>query len=305
MSTGARFQYSAEGPRTADTAPAPLFPDLGDQHSKYCKMLVDAKKSNDTNFWPQLRQVVAHDLETLPFNRFKVWASVWMIPIISRFRIRHYVETVMAKVHSDPTHVYENAIKEPMTGLTERDFPMLAMFDDFPTTMNRIQHLAHLLICGFDKPQLDKFNTIVELGAGIGEMTDIIYKLGYQGTYQIYDFPELLELQRRHHQLLPIPQEKVAYIDDADTLMCPDLVIATWSLTEMPLELREQLLNGNLGHADNWLIAYSNKIFGYDNDNWIHTEFVPRFKNHDITFIDVPYMPWDGGTKYLVIKKRA
>ena len=70
----------------------------------------------------------------------------------------------------------------------------------------------------------------------------------------------------------------------------------------MPFDLREQLLE-RIGESNNWLIAYSNQIFGMDNNKYIQKEFIPRFKNYDIRFIDVPFMPWDGGTKYLVIRR--
>lgn len=280
-------------------SPGPICPDFNPD-GEWMKRLIKAKQENGPEFWSELRAILQHDLDTLPMERFKVWGSVWTIPIISRHRIHHYIETVLAECRFRPA--LREVLKDNNVGLGgDHDRALLAVFDDFPTTMNRIQAMAHLLISGFDHylPQID---SIVEIGAGIGELTDVCYKLGYNGSYTVFDFPELHLLQSYHHSACGLDASKLAYITEPDQIPTDiGLVIATWSLTEMPIALRDAVLDKVAG-AKNLLLAYSSKIFGYDNDEWINTVLIPRFPNASVEIVDMPYMPWDGGTKYVFIK---
>jgi hypothetical protein len=185
-----------------------------------------------------------------------------------------------------------------MIGCTQQDFiQYLSMFSDYPTTMNRIQALSHLLTMGIMPEDLEKMDTIVELGAGIGDLADIVYKLGFKGKYIIYDFPEVGRIQKWYHDQLG--HTNVVHTDNLDDLVDADLMIATWSLTEMPLDLRDEVVK-RIKNTKRWVIAYSNLIFGIDNAKWITEDFLPQFEeNYEITSMDIPFMPWDGGTKYL------
>lgn len=289
------FQYKAlggqEDPRM--TAPAPL----ASSKETFEKMMA-AKQVNDGNYWSVMREVFAEDFEKLPKERFKVWASVMSVPFMTRARFTDYVGPVlMAQKKSE---VVRDALEEPMIGLTEQDYPIYAMFDDYRTTMNRIQHMAHLIYCGWGPEELSELDTIVELGGGIGDMADIVYKLGFKGKYIIYDFPEVGAIQKWYHNELG--HENIVHTSDLNDLVDADLCIATWSFTEMPLSLRDEVM-AKIGQTKNWLIAYSNSIFGIDNDKYIRETFIPQIEEkRTIEYTDIPFMPWDGGAKYLSAK---
>lgn len=293
------FKYNTNDNNIAMTTFGPLWSDF-DINSKFSKQMIKAKEDNDDNYWTLMREVFAHDFQTLPLERFKVWASVNFIPLMSTNRNSNYIRIVLDAVSQD--RIYFEALIENMIGLTSQDFNQFSMFNDFPTTMNRIQHLAHLIICGYTPEALAKMDTIVELGAGIGEMADIVYKLGFKGKYIIYDFPEVGKIQKWYHDKSGLTN--MVHTSDIDDLVGADLCIATWSLTEMPFDLRDQVI-GKIVDTKNWLIAYSNQIFGMDNAKYIAEDFVPQFTNHDIEYIDIPFMSWDGGTKYLTIKQHT
>lgn len=282
------------------TVQAPIFSDFS-YTSEVAQRMMKAKQVNDSNYWPTMCKTFAHDFATLPKNRFKVWASVWNVPFISMSRFFPYVQIVSEHIVKNP--LIAEAVKEPMVGCTPSDFQQhLQLFPDFPTTMNRVQHMAHLLICKYTPEQLSKMETIVELGGGIGEMTDIIYKLGFRGKYIIYDFKEVGAIQKYHHDQLGYTN--VVHTNNVDDLVDADLCIATWSLTEMPLDLREEILP-NIKNTKNWLIAYSNLIFSLNNDKYIKESLVPNFTNHDVEYHDIPFMPWDGGGMYVTIKEKV
>ena len=291
------FNYSTSIPNEKMNMPAPLFPNF-DFNSEMSQKMARAKTVNDGNYWTTMREVFTNDFNTLPKNRFKVWASVMSVPFMVRNNIFDYVAVVMEMAKNDAR--YKNALEDPMIGYGSReDFSIFSLFSDFNTTMNRIQHMAHLINCGYTPERLASLDKIIELGAGIGEMTDIVYKLGFKGEYVIYDFPEISNIQRYYHKLLGY--KNVSYTSNTDDLTPADLCIATWSFTEMPLDLREQLMY-NIKDTKEWLIAYSEKIFGIDNEEYIKNNFLTNYNNHEINFIDIPSMPWDGGTKYVTVK---
>jgi hypothetical protein len=271
-------------------------PPLASSKVMFDKMMT-AKQVNDDTYWSTMCEVFAADCENLPMERFKVWASVMSVPLMSRSRFTDYIGPVLMAAKA--SEIVHNALEEPMIGMTEQDYPIYSMFDNYCTTMNRIQHMAHLITCGWGPAELSKLDTIVELGGGIGDMADIVYKLGFRGKYIIYDFAEVGKIQKWYHDKLG--HVNIVHTSDLNDLVDADLMIGTWSFTEMPIDLREQIM-GKIGGTKNWLIAYSNQIFGIDNDKYITETFVPRFTEHDIEYTDIPFMPWDGGTKYLSVK---
>jgi hypothetical protein len=292
------FTYSSlpkpEDPRM--TCPPPL----ACTQENYDKM-IRAKQVNDGNYWSTMCEVFATDAEHLPMERFKVWASVMSVPLMSRARFTDYVGPVL--MASKASETVRNALREEMIGYNgESDFQHYSMFENFPTTMNRIQHMAHLIINGWGPEELSKLDTIVELGGGIGDMADIVCKLGFKGKYIIYDFKEVGHIQKWYHDKLG--HTNIVHTSDLNDLVDADLMIGTWSFTEMPLDLRADIM-GRIGGTKNWLIAYSNLIFGIDNDKYITEDFEPRFTEHDIEYTDVPFMPWDGGTKYISVKHKS
>ena len=289
------FEYSAmpkqEDPRM--TCPAPIAC-TNENHDK----MVRAKQINDGNYWKTMCEVFATDIEHLPMERFKVWASVMSVPFMSRARFTDYIGPVL--MASKASETVRNALIEAPYGYNGAgDFEHFNMFEDLHTTMNRIQHMAHLILNGWGPEELSKLDTIVELGGGIGDMADIVYKLGFKGKYIIYDFKEVGQIQKWYHDQLGYTN--IVHTSDLNDLVDADLMIGTWSFTEMPLDLRAEV-TGRIGNTKNWLIAYSNHIFGVDNDKYIREEFVPLFQNHEIEFTDIPFMPWDGGALYLSIK---
>jgi hypothetical protein len=263
--------------------------------------MVEAKRVNDSTFWTTMREVFAHDAETLDLNRFKIWASTIIVPLLSIGHIKESFDAIANMIPQDTR--YHEALQEPFVGCNYMDFNNhFRIFMDNNYSSNRIRLLSHLISCGWDIEALSKINSIVEIGAGIGEMTDVIHQLGFEGKYYILDFPEIHTIQKFLHDTLEIPD--VEYVTDLDNFPVADLGIACFSFTEMPIAEREKIIN-NMALTKNWLIIYSGYIFGIDNDAYIKNVFVKKFTNHDIEFIDVPYMNWDGGTKYLSIKQKV
>lgn len=283
---------------------------LWSDHS-YTSLLVQkmerAKRIENGSYWPTMQEVFAHDMQTLPLERFKVWGSVWNVPFVHSHIPREYVWTYLNAIHTSPhAALYQRAVMEPMVGCTPADFhDYLSLFGDTHENATRVQHLAHLILCGFTPDRLAQMDMIVELGSGIGEMPDIVRQLGFKGKYVIFDLPEVSAIQRWYHRQLG--HTETFYTNDPTTLPKADLCIATWSLTEMPFPLRDTLMAA-LNGTPEWLLAYSKRIFGLDNEAWIQNTFLPPFQDRtDVTtmLLDIPYMPWNGGTKYCAVRRLA
>ena len=126
-------------------------------------------------------------------------------------------------------------------------------------------------------------------------MCGLIHKLGFSGNYYMLDFPEIHQLQK--YYLGRIGFSHVNYITEiAELPTAPDLVIGTWSISEMPMDVRDEMIDQVID-SKHWLITYQNNIFGNSN----HKYFVDKFENIDYAIENIDYMPYDGGNNYLIV----
>jgi putative sugar O-methyltransferase len=130
------------------------------------------------------------------------------------------------------------------------------------------------------KLEVKDFDQIVEIGGGYGGMAKLIYRLGFSGNYTIYDLPEFSALQK--YYLSSINSEitkKISFVSNADALKSAfitdkkTLFIATWSLSEMPIKTRQEILL-SLGKINVFLIAY-HKTFGEVDNEEYFSKFLP------------------------------
>jgi len=285
------------------TMPSPIWPDFNHE-STASQRMTRAKRLNDENFWSEMRQVFDHDFNTLPLERYKAWASTFMVPIMSRNKPSEYIALALGDANSNEK--VRDAITEPLVGMTIEDFNAhYRVFDDSLMTMNRIFHYGHLKYFAQGRPAHESFTQvtqylkslkrIVEIGAGAGEMADVCRQLGFEGEYVIYDFKELTNIQQWFHEKRGHKNTK--YVHDVNDLGPADLCIATWSLTEMPIADRAAVMQ-KLGDTKDWIVTYSDTIFGMDNDNWIINDFLPRFEARTTSI--QPF--WDNESKYVFVR---
>ena len=127
---------------------------------------------------------------------------------------------------------------------------------------NLIHHAYH--IAQFEEKigkRIDTMNTIFEFGGGYGSMCRLAHHLGFKGKYIIFDFPHFSELQRYYLNSSGINvTDKESFLhSDSGTVCISDIdelfqlikmidrnsamFIATWSISEAPLDFRESILN--------------------------------------------------------------
>ena len=264
-----------------------------DHQSEIAQLGIKAKQVNGPEYWPTMRKVFAHDTATLPLGRFRLWASSHNVPLITTGRVARFMGAAFNAAFADEKIDY--ALRENWVGIPEAHRHFLRVADDYDTSMQRIQDVAHLAICGFTPEDLAGYKSIVEIGGGYGDMCSVVHDMGFKGKYTIYDFPEVQNIQRYYLQTNEI---EANFATDPSELEKADLVIATWSLSEIPIDFRNTIME-RIVDSDRWLVMYQAKIFGtINNEDYFKDIFSarnPKFIHHNETAAD-------GKNTYMVIK---
>lgn len=261
--------------------------------SEMSQMQIKAKQVNGPEYWPTMRKVFEHDTATLPLSRFRLWASSHNVPLITTGRVARFLGAAFDAAMKDERVAY--ALRENWIGIPEAQNQFLKVADDFDTSMQRVQDVAHLAICGFTPEMLQGYKSIVEIGGGYGDMCSVVHDMGFEGKYTIYDFPEVQNIQRYYLEKQGI---EANFATDPSELEKADLVIATWSLSEIPIDFRETIME-RIIDSKRWLIMYQAKIFGTINNE---DYFKEKFDGWDAQFIPHNETAADGKNTYMVIK---
>ncbi|MEW6386378.1 MAG: hypothetical protein AB1491_02530 [Thermodesulfobacteriota bacterium] len=158
---------------------------------------------------------------------------------------------------------------------------------------NLIHHAYH--VCQFEEKtgiSAERIAFVFEFGGGYGSMCRLFHKLGFQGRYVIYDLPVFSALQKYYLRSLGLPVYPLetlmsstagitclAGLETLDRLwgnhtqQTASLFLATWSLSETPVSLRQRL-SALVPPFDAYLISYQKHFHEVDN-----REFFGRWKN--------------------------
>lgn len=154
------------------------------------------------------------------------------------------------------------AIKESAVGSPPR---MRGHPETSPTLVHHAHHMQQFEESTGEK--LSDCDTIVEFGGGYGSFCRLAYALGFQGTYIIYDLPPLGALQRHFLRSVGLDLSSIKTISDIKDL--PEVsgrvgFVATWSLNEAPIEVRETFIP-LCQRVDQFLVAHDVAFEGIDN----------------------------------------
>jgi hypothetical protein len=182
---------------------------------------------------------------------------------------------------------YFNCVEEPNIGN-----PIIYSRDCFNATSGNLIHQAYH-ISQWEKMNddfltdhfLPELETIVEIGGGYGAMALICHRLGFRGRYIIYDLPEFSLLQQ--YYLSNVGVDGVEFRTQIDKQIEADLIIGLYSLSEMPLNAREAIID--LCPAKSYLIAYGASWGGWDNMTWA-MELMKR-KGYTWRNWNIPHLP--------------
>lgn len=267
-----------------------------DINSENSQKMIRAKQVNGPDYWPTMREVFEYDCNHLPMNRFRLWASVHNVPFVTQYRTSRFLGETFYAVCRDPSLV--GALQENWIGIPEPFRHLLHVSSDFDTSMQRIQNMAHLLITDFVH-ELKNYSSIVEIGAGYGDMCSLVHSLGFKGKYTIVDIPETQPIQNFYLNKQGIEPD---YSFEDDNVGPADLVIATWSLSETPLEYRKQLMP-KIIDSKNWLVLSQFSVFGESHNKEYFDNVFSDKKLTKIPLVSPGLEVWDGGNMYYVVKQ--
>jgi hypothetical protein len=156
---------------------------------------------------------------------------------------------------------------------------------DTRTSCNLVHHAYHL--ARFESAtgnRVDRFGTVVEFGGGYGSMCRLFFNLGFKGRYVIVDLEPFSALQQYYLQSIGISMldmdtypggkngalciSDLALLDNVIENGIHGLFLATWSISETPLSVREEILDRNAVKFDAHLIAYQPDFGEVDNEQY-------------------------------------
>jgi hypothetical protein len=135
---------------------------------------------------------------------------------------------------------------------------------------------------------INDFDRIVEFGGGCGDMCKFIKQMGFDGEYIIIDLPEVHEIQKNNlisYYNIKFETNPIKGDENKRTLF-----MATWSISETTLELRNEIINTL--QPNEYLIVYQRQFENISNVKW--------FKDWKGYREELPWIVWDGGSEYIL-----
>lgn len=169
--------------------------------------------------------------------------------------------------------------------ITESAIGCPVPFFKYPRSSGNLLHHAYHL-ARFEQEsglRVEQMTQIFEFGGGYGSMCRLVHKLGFKGRYLIFDLPPFSALQTYYlesiglkvHDNAALRDEMVSGVfclSSSDYLkqigqQSGGLFLATWSLSETPLHVRnglEELISQSAG----FLIGYQERFGEMNNERY-------------------------------------
>ena len=139
--------------------------------------------------------------------------------------------------------------------------------------------------------------SVFEFGGGYGSMSRLIHRLGFNGTYTIYDLPALSQLQDIYLSKVGVKTENITLTTTLPKLEV-DLFIAEWSIAESPIELRNKVFE-NINFKE-CVISFYATYGGYGNIEYFD-QFVKSMPNYEWKLQEIEHLPKN---YYLTARKK-
>jgi putative sugar O-methyltransferase len=254
-------------------------------------------------FWAEYRKRIAADHKNLPIDDFKNWPSVRQLPLYNPDELKAEYAADNKKLLMDSIRKSEwidvLSSGEPKLGYgTKESWKSVHFtFEDFRTSAWCMKTLHHILT--FEKLRgfpITDYQNIVEIGAGIGETARMIFDQHYTGKYYVIDFPEVSKISSYYLDNRTIPLDN---IDQLPYNVKDGLFIATWSLSETPLEYRDKIAERIRGFDQ--LLLFQRQFKEISNPKYFFEQW-PFKSNIFYRIQDLGFHRGDGGNMYMIGK---
>ena len=250
---------------------------------------LNSKKITGKSAWDKYRQRLRLYILTNDPRNFLRWEPI----INSMFHNANKCE--LDYLINSNWNKWSRAITETRVGNPPR-------YAYYKKSSGNLIHTAYNLsrLIDYYKIDIEKINEIIEFGAGYGCMAKLINNLGFNGKYVIFDIPEFLALQKYYLRSTDT-KENFDFINQIEKLedSNPDIFIATWSLSESPIEIRDEFLE-KIGKPQYMLIAYQANFESIDNIKYFQ-EYRKSNQNYNWINCKINHLPKN---YYLIGKKK-
>lgn len=201
--------------------------------------------------WEHWRMTMWDHLNKDDPNKFYEWPCIYHCMLVNHWK------DVIADEFKDMPTLYLRLAQMPVVSTND-------YFNHTDYSLNLIHQLYHLWQWEqFSGNKISELNTIVEVGAGYGAMALMARRLGFRGDYFIYDLPEFCLLQEYYLSNIVLGSWGAQYQWNAPLPMTADLMIACYSLSEMPILERKDYLYDVKSRS--YLFLFSQQWQDYDN----------------------------------------
>jgi hypothetical protein len=244
--------------------------------------------------WAKQRAELRQLAERRDPRRFLTWPCVVNMMVVGNTALARE-EFSALRDDSDWQRRWKPAIREDPVGLP-------VPFPRYPgTSATLIHHTYHVQrferATGLRVPDLA---WVIEFGGGYGSLARLFHRLGFRGRYHLHDLPEWSALQRFFLSSALGAEGSFTFSADlAEARKITDLpghglFVATWSLSETPLTLRNEWLR-ILDRLQIFLLGYQHEFHGVDNRMWF-SELQQRRPDLTWTQEEIRHIP---GNAYL------
>ncbi|HEV2765501.1 MAG TPA: hypothetical protein VGV38_21135 [Pyrinomonadaceae bacterium] len=257
--------------------------------------------SEAANTWARVLNHFRHLVATQDPRAFLTWGHLQTMFVGDADYVRPELEHLRRQ--PDWETRWRKAVEESPVGKPAR-------YPAWPESSGNLLHHAYH-VCRFEEAtglRAEELELVIEFGGGYGSMCRLFHALGFRGRYVIFDFAEFSCLQEYFLKSLGLPVRQaasmkdgapgVATLSDVDELgatveaLAPraraSLLLATWSLSETPVEFRQRVLS-TAAHFDAFLLAYQERFGEADNraffDDWKQTRTDVRWAGEHLEHI--------------------
>tara|TARA_X000000368_G_C22967762_1_gene684003 strand:- start:54 stop:980 length:927 start_codon:yes stop_codon:yes gene_type:complete len=275
------------------------------------------------NFYDELYKILENDSNTFDLQCFKRFYIVRRLPLYNitlEKEALKIVENEMNNNNKNINRIFKTIIEdnvghgkdnnsvdmENINCLYHYNHNKLGKVITAPHVITNMSHIIIAMKYGID---VKNYDLILEFGGGYGGMAKICNGMGYNNTYYIYDLPQLKKIQEYHLTEINVKHKIINELKELKDIMLDNtsskkLFIATWSLSEVGNELREQIIE-IIKDFDSVFIVFqhNNPIKGQDNYEYFYNSgsFQKMFNNIDTwTLKKMEFVPWDGGSYYFI-----
>lgn len=272
-------------------------------------------KEEPPDFYEQIYEILFNDVRYFGLHSFKHLYVICKLPLYNTHVFGEeikFIEEYFDNCSLDIKENLFNGMHESFVGHSSVENFQKSTFNITSLNIKTCGHITHNITHQIhaleNNISVKNFDLIFEFGAGYGGMAKLCNDLGYKNKYYIFDLPRLKDIQTYYLTRTSVSHKIVNDISSLKTEIGKfddnkkKLFIATWSLSEVNLDLRALILD-IIKDFDAFIIIFQKNIWGVDNGSYfdVHSEFCSSFKKiTKFTRIPISYINFDGGNYYLI-----